>query len=427
MNKQRIELLPGVFLTVLHTDKFKTNCLSLNLLRPLCREEASLNALLPDVLLRGCKMCPDMGAISRWLDERYGAGAQALARKMGEVQAIGFFLDYIDEDFVQSEEHLTEDICRILGSFLMEPVTENGVFRRDYVESERANLINAIMSQINDKRTYAMTRLRETMFEGENFGVSKYGKREDVESITPESLYAHYRRVLETSRIEIIFTGKTDVERLCGYLLAALKDLPRGELTPVSTTAGRIPDHVREAVDSMDLTQAQLTMGFRTGITGKSEDYPAMLLMNGIFGGGINSKLFMNVREKLSLCYYASSGMDRFKGIMLVSSGVDMDKLETAREEILRQLEACRRGEITEEELESTRSYLQSALKTNEDSPYNMDEFWLGQQVGGFTYTPSELSEKLGLVTLEQIQRMACNVTLDTIYILKGGAGNGEA
>lgn len=423
MTKKRFELMPGVFLTVLNTDKFKTNCLSLSLLRPLCREEAALNALLPDVLLRGSKMCPDMGAISAWLDERYGAGVQATVRKKGEVQAVGFFMDYIDERFAAPQETLTKDICALLGSFLLEPVLENGVFCRAFVEGEQLNLVNAILSQINDKRTYASIRLRQEMFHDEPYGISKYGDKEDVEAITPELLYAHYRKVLETSQIELIYTGRVDAETLKPWLMDALRDLPRGELVPVKTLPGEMPGEVRNITETMDVTQGKLVMGFRTGIIGSDARYPAMLLLNGIYGGSLTSKLFMNVREKLSLCYYASSAMDRFKGIMLVSSGVDMDKFETAKAEILYQLDQCRKGEITPEELESTRSYLVSSLASNEDSPYNMDDFYLGQTISGFTYTPAELAEALKNVTIAELQEAAASVRLDTVYFLKGAEG----
>jgi predicted Zn-dependent peptidase len=418
MDKQRFELMPGVFLTVLRTDKFKTNCLSLNLLRPLCQEEAALNALLPDVLLRGCELCPNMGAVSAWLDERYGAGVQTTVRKKGEVQAIGFFMDYISDRYAQ--ESLTADICELLGSFLLEPVLENGVFREDFVSGEKVNLINAIMAQINDKRTYASIRLRQEMFRDEKYGVSKYGSQEQVEAITPETLYAHYRKILETSQIELTFTGQTDTEKLKASLLEALKELPRGTLVHPETVEGPMPETVRELSETMDVTQGKLVMGFRTGITAGDEDYPALLLMNSVYGGSLTSKLFMNVREKLSLCYYASSGLDRFKGVMVVSSGVDMDKFETAKAEILAQLEACRRGEITQEELEPARSYLVSSLKAGEDSPFGMEDFYLGQTIGGYTYTPDTLAQLLQKVTVPELQTAANRVQLDTIYFLKG-------
>ena len=422
MEKKRIELLPGVFLTVLHTDKFKTNCLSLSLLRPLSQQETAMNALLPDVLLRGCKLCPDMGEISAWLDQRYGAGVQSTDRKKGEVQAIGFFLDYIDEAYTLEGENLTGDICRLLGSFLLEPVLENGVFRRDYVEGEKLNLINAIESQINDKRTYAAIRLRQEMFRDEAYGVSKYGTRDQVAAITPEGLYAHYRKVLETSRIELIFVGSVVPQRLETELRDALRSLPRGHLVEVGTVPGPMPAEVRDITETMDVTQGKLVMGFRTGITAGDPDYPALVLLNGVFGGSMTSKLFMNVREKMSLCYYASSGVERFKGIMVVSSGVDAENYDTARKEILAQLEACRNGDITQEELEYTRRYLISSLNTGEDSPYSMDDFQLGQLIGGYSYTTDQLAEQLKTVTVPEIQAAANGLRLDTIYFLRGEA-----
>lgn len=420
MQIKRIMLMPGVHLTGITTDKFKTSCLSLNLLRPLCKEEASLNALLPDVLLRGCGICPDMGEISTWLDERYGAGIQATVRKKGEVQAIGFFMDYIDERFAFDGEDLTKDMCALLGSFLLDPVTENGVFRKDYVEGEKVNLINAIMSQINDKRTYASMRLRQEMFKNEAYGVSKNGSVETVEAITPQALYAHYEKLLASSQMELLYIGRRELSDVKDYLLEALRGLPRGELVPVRTELGKAPEAPRELTEVMDVTQGKLVMGFRAGITSADPDYPAFLLMNGIFGGGLTSKLFMNVREKLSLCYYASSGIDRFKGVLVVSSGVDADKFETAKAEIFRQLEATKAGDITAEELESARVALISSLKTSGDSPYNMDDFYLGQVVGGFDYTPEELAEKLRGITLNDITRAAAKVTLDTVYFLRG-------
>ncbi len=420
MEKQRRMLMPEVYLTVLPTHKFRTNCLSVNLLRPLRREESALNALLPDVLLRGCRMCPDMQEISAWLDQRYGAGIQTLVRKKGEIQAIGFFADYIDERFVAPGEALTADICRLLGSFLLEPITEHGVFRRDYVDGEKVNLINAIMAQINDKRSYASIRLRQEMFAGEPYGVSKNGEKEQVEAITPELLFAHYQYVLAHSRIELVFAGRADADALAAQLQEVLKDLPRAEIDPVDTQIGPMPQAVRELSEIRDVTQGNLVMGFRTGITSGDSNYPALMLMNSVFGGGITSKLFLHVRERLSLCYYASSGIDRFKGIMLVSSGVDLDQYQPAKEEILRQLEACQAGDISQKELDAARSTLCSALRSSGDSLGWMEDFTLGQEIGGYDYTPEQLSQAIRQVTLEDVTRVAEKLRLDTIFFLRG-------
>jgi len=415
-----LELFPDVFLTILDTDRFRTNYLSLNILRPLRQEEAAMNALLPDVLLRGCRICPDMREISVWLDQRYGAGVQPTVRKKGEVQAVGFFFDYVSERYAAPEEDLTADICALLGSFLLEPVLEDGAFRGDYVEGEKVNLCNAIMAQINDKRVYAALRLRQEMFAGEAYGVGKNGEKEQVEQITPRSLYDHYRYILGHSRIEIVFAGRTDQDHLIACLRQALSALPRQSADPVGTVPGPMPDAPRELSETLDVQQGNLVMGFRTGVDSADPRYPAMLMFNGIFGGGITSKLFRNVREKMSLCYYASSGLDRFKGVMLVSSGIDPEKYDAAKDEILRQLEACRAGEITEEEIVSVRNALCTALRSSGDSLGRMEDFYLSQEIGGFDYTPEDLLESVMAVTPEQIRQAAEAVRLDTVFFLKG-------
>lgn len=420
MKKQRFSLLPDVNLTVLETDKFKTNCISLNIIRPLRKEEAALNALLPDVLLRGCRLCPDMGAIAAWLDERYGSGVQALVRKKGEAQIIGYMLDYIHEDYTQPEDHLTEDICRLLASFILEPVMEHDCFRADFVEGEKVNLINAIMAGINDKRTYASIRLRQEMFRQEHYGVSKNGEVKDVEAITARSLTDHYHRILSGSRIEIIFTGHTDGEKLAQTLKTLFRDMPRSTVDEVETLSGPMPEKVREITESMDVNQGKLVMGFRTATTVRDENYPAMVLFNSLYGGSLTSKLFMNVREKLSLCYYASSGLDREKGIMIVSSGVDTKNYQVAKEEILHQLDLCRQGDFTEEELSSTRRYLVSSLRTGEDSLFGMEDYCLSQLLGNFNFSTEELAERIDAVTVDEIAAAANLVKLDTIYFLKG-------
>jgi predicted Zn-dependent peptidase len=170
----------------------------------------------------------------------------------------------------------------------------------------------------------------------------------------------------------------------------------------------------------MDITQGNLVMGFRTGVTAADPDYPAMVLLNTVFGGGITSKLFTHVRERLSLCYYASSGLNKFKGIMTVSSGVDMDKYVMARDEILRQLDLCRAGDITSEELESARSALLSSLRASEDSLSLMVDSALSQEIGKYDYTPEDLAQALTQVTVEDVQQAAKKVQLDTIFFLKG-------
>ena len=199
----RTQILPGVYLTAVQSDKFKTGCFSLNLLRPMKKEEAAANALIPSVLLRGSVQHPDIASISAKLDELYGASIGTLIRKKGEVQLAGFYCDYVQDEYVQ--EPVFAPLMEFLSELLFSPRLENGAFPAGVVESEKQNLLNAMLARINDKRSYANSQLLRTMCAGQPYGVPRIGEPEDLDEITPQSLYAHYRQILETSRVELFY------------------------------------------------------------------------------------------------------------------------------------------------------------------------------------------------------------------------------
>ena len=414
----RTKLLPGVYLTAIRTDKFKTGCFSVNLLRPLKREEAAMNALLPSVLLRGTVKHPDLRSMALALEQLYGTELSSTIRKKGEVQTTGLFADFIEDALVGSE--ILRPAVSLCAEVLLQPVLDGGVFRADYVAQEKENLCNAIRSAINSKRTYAVLQTVKTMCANEPYGVSRLGEVEDVETITTESLYAHYRNILETSRIEICYLGRQDEKTVAALFTDAFAALPRGSLTQIGITPNAPVTQVREKSERLDVTQGKLCMGFRLAETAADDNWAANLMMNTVFGSGVTSKLFLNVREKLSLCYYASSSLEKFKGVMLVDSGIEFGNADVTRTEILRQLDDCRSGAITDEEMDSARKHLLSVWRAALDSPSQTDEYYLGCAILGSTKTMTDVIAELETVTKEQTVAAANGVTLDTVYFLKG-------
>ena len=415
----RTQILPGVYLTAVQSDKFKTGCFSLNLLRPMKKEEAAANALIPSVLLRGSERCPDIASISAKLDELYGASIGTLIRKKGEVQLVGFYCDYVQDEYV--DEPVFAPVMAFLAELLLNPRLENGAFPEAVVDSEKLNLENAMLSRINDKRTYAASQLIRTMCAGQPYGIPRIGEPEDLKNITAKSLYAHYWDLLATSRVELFYMGSLSPEAVTKVLQAALAELPRAEVfVPVGTTPAPQARPVQEKTERLDVTQGKLSLGFFTDITAKDPRYPALVLAATVFGGGATSKLFTNVREKMSLCYYASASFEKFKGVLSVSSGVEFSKLETAKTEILRQLEACKAGDITDDELESARGYLVSDLKIAMDSPGRLDDYYMGQILLEQDGTMEDLASAIARVTKQEAADAIQALRLDTIYALEG-------
>ena len=417
MHPIRHEIMPGVYLNYVHATKFKTGSLSVQLITPLDEKAAAQGALLPAVLRRGTVRYPDIRALSTALDLLYGASVAYTVRKKGENQCLGFVASFIDEAYIPAGEKLLEPMCDLLGELLLDPVTKGGRFLSEYVESEKVNLIDAIRGIINDKRDYADLRLLQEMCAGERYGVEKLGTEERVKKITNQTLYPFYRKLLATSHVELFYCGSADRLRVEGALRRAFASLPREKLVePVYAEHRAAPDEVKHVTETLDVTQGKLSLGFRVN----SDDAPAMMLANLIFGGYSNSKLFLNVREKLSLCYYASSGYHRSKGIITVSSGIEFKNYQTAYDEILAQLKAVQDGEFEPWELGGARECLISSLQSREDSAGRMEENAIGQAATYQWESTEELIDALRAVTPERIAAAAKTVTLDTVYFLTG-------
>ena len=429
MELTRTEILPGVWLSHLRTDKFKTACLSLTLLTQLKRDTAAMNALIPYVLRRGTTRSPDMEALSARLEALYGTAIEPVVRRIGEIQGIGFYASIPEEDYLPGGKGVLQKASALLGELLLSPATRGGLLLPRYVDSEKEKMLETIRSRVNDKRGYALFRCVEEMCCCEDFAVGRLGGEEECEAIHYQKLSKHYKSLLQSCPIEIFYCGRAEKKQLIGYLRDALMTLPRGEIdyeigTDVRMNA--LEEQPRTVEESMDVSQGKLVMGFRLGESMEEPDTAALLVLNACFGGGTTSKLFVNVRERLQLCYYAGSLVDLHKGLLLVSSGIEFDKFEAVRDEVLAHLAALSRGELSDEELESARMGVASDLRAMMDSQGELEGFYLSQALDGLDYGPLELAELVGEVTREQVAAVAANAECDMIYFLKGDSSSDE-
>ena len=420
----------GVKLTCVKTEKFKTGCLVVNIISGLARETAAATALLPNILRRGTAGLPDMERIAAALDELYGARIEPIVRKKGELHCAGFYCDFPDERFIQGGSGILDETAALVGKILLTPDKRDGLFRQDYVESEKSKLIDDIRAGINDKRGYSINRLLEEMCAGEPYGVNKLGFEAQAEEITPESLTAHYHSIISSSRIEIFYCGSAEPERVESALRQALNGLPeRSVLTSPSTEVILHPASAspRRFTDTLDVTQGKLAVGFRLGKLPETSDYPAMMVFNAVYGGDATSKLFLNVREKLSLCYYAYSMLDRLKGVMIVASGVEFSKFDNALDEIMAQLGNMKKGEITAWELESAKRAVITSIRLAMDRPSGLEELYFDSAVAAVPYDPDGLCEKIEAVTPDQVVGIASGIETDSIYYLTGKGGGEDS
>ncbi len=427
MKLQHRELMPGVTLTSVQTNKFKTSSIAMTFLEPLSKDTAAANALLPAILRRGSAQHPDMLSLSAALDDLYGGAIEPMVRKKGETQCIGFLGSFLDDAYIPEESNILEAAAALMGELLLQPAGEAGQFVPDYLESERENLIQRIQSRINDKQQYANYRLIQTMFANEPYGVDKLGEEAQAQAIDNKSLWQRYQELLHTAPIQLYYCGSAASERVEAAMKQALSALPqnaRQKTAPVEVTTNPCPETPRYFEDHMDITQGKLAMGFRLPQPCTTPETAATLMVfNAIYGGSTNSKLFLHVRERLSLCYYASTATERHKGIVLLTSGIAFEQYDKAKDEILAQLDDCRKGKISAEDLESARRFVINHLRITDDAQSRLEDFWLAQAVAGREDAPTALAQAAAAVSLTDIQQLSQALCLDSIYFLQGKEG----
>ena len=414
-----IKLFPGVTLRCCRDPRFKQNVLSLQFLRPMCKEEAALNALLPAVLLRGCKSAPDMRSITLKLDDLYGASVGALVRRIGDIHCTGLSCGFIDERFAMEGDHLLKTMADFLEELLLDPVTEAGIFSTAYVQSEQQNLIWAIEAQRNDKRSYATNQMLNRMCKADSYGIPRLGTIADVEAITAQSLYDHYQKILQTSPIHLFYVGSAEAETVADALRPMMSRLAKTPMTLPAQT-GFAPVEFAEHEEVLDVAQGKLCMGYATPINLRDPRYAAVQVCNTILGAGMTSKLFMQVREKMSLCYDIGSGFHGSKGIMTVAAGIEFEKKDIVQKEILHQLKEICDGNISNEELTAAKEALLSSLRATHDSPGAIESYYASAAISGIGMTPAVFMEKIEEVTAEDVSAAAKTLQLCTVYFLRG-------
>ena len=416
-NNKTINLGKGINLTLIPEEKFKSNLVSIYIQRILDRDEVTMNALLPSIIKSGSEKYPSAREMSYHQDDLYGVSIGADSSKRGESQVITFKIISTDEEYL--DEKIFKKVVKYLDEVVNHPLVIDGAFKEEYVAIEKENLKNRIESIINDKGRYAVERAREEMFKNEKYGISDLGYLEDIDKITAKGLYEHYVNIMKTSPIDIVVEGNFDEDEIVEIISNGFDfhreniiEIPRADFI-------KKVDEIKVIKEEMDITQGKLVMGYRCNVDYKDEfKYYSLFVGSNVLGGGPHSKLFVNVREKESLCYYIYSSLEKYKTSMFISSGIESENYDKTVELIGEQLKSLKEGKISDEELLNSKSAIISSLKTIKDSLGGSSDFYFSQSMGGTNTTVEKIIEMIEKVTVSDIVEAFKNIELDTIYFL---------
>lgn len=416
---ETIKQMEGYKLHIIKTDKYKTNTIVWKMKAPLSRETVTSRALLPYVLQSNSENYPTTGKLRSYLDELYGATLFVDLAKKGEYHIISFTIEIANEKFLADNEPLLKKAFQFLSEIITKPNTNGRAFEAETIEKEKRTLKQRIQSVYDDKMRYSNYKLVKEMCKEEPYALHVHGEKEDVDSISPESLYEYYEAALNQDELDLYIVGDVDDEEVQSYASELLQFQERKSniVNSLQHVPKEKPNIVRE---EQDVKQGKLNIGYRTNIKYGDPEYYPLQVFNGIFGGFSHSKLFLNVREKASLAYYVASRLESHKGLMMVMSGIDNKNYDQAVNIIHDQMEEMRKGNFSDEELEQTKAVIKNQLLETIDTSRGVVEVLYHNVVSQKELKLEDWIAKMDLVTKEEIVDVANKIQLDTIYFLTG-------
>ena len=414
------EIKKGIKLHEIKTEKFKTNLIAVFISMPITREDVTKNSLLSAVLRRGSKNMTTLVQISQEMEEMYGASFDCGLDKTGDNHILKFYIETINDKFLpQNNENILKKSIDKLLEIVFNPLVENDAFKEEYVKQEKENIKRIIEGKADNKARYAFDRCIEEMYKDKPYGLYKYGYIEDLNSITAQSLYEYYRKMISECKIDIFVSGDIeDATEIVEQNENIIKLQQREPNYRINQIEAKEKVEEKEIKEEMDVIQGKIVIGLDLHLGNEEQKYDAMMY-NAILGGTANSKMFQEVREKASLAYTASSNYVRYKSNIFIRCGIEIKNYNKAMEIIRKQLEDMKKGVFTDEDIENAKKGIISEIRSIDDEQDTEITYFLGQELTNSKTSLDQYVEKIEKVTKKDIVDVANSVSINTVYFLK--------
>ena len=424
MSKKTTQIKKGINLHTIKTDIFKTNLVAVFLTTNLSRENVTKDALIPAILRRGTQKFPTQEDLSKALENMYGASFDCGIEKTGDNHVFKFYLEALNDNYIENQEDLIGKTINALLEIVLNPYLEEKKFKKEYLESEKNKIKQIIEAKIDNKDLYALTRCTEEMFKGKPYSLYKYGYIEDLEKITLDEIYNYYLKLLNTCKIDVFVSGNINEDKVIKIVGENENILKLSEREPSFSinnekTESKEKKEIKKFEEKMNINQGKLVIGADINVNDENTRFSA-LLYNTILGDSANSKLFQNVREKEHLAYTARSGYIKTKNCIFIRAGIEIENYEKAIKVIKEQIEDMKNGNFTDVDIQNAKKYIISSIDSIQEEQDTEITYYLGQELSDQFLTPEEYRKKIENVSKEEIVEIAKNVSLNTIFFLRG-------
>ena len=417
MNLETTDIKEGIRLHKIKTNKYKTNLMSVFLTSKLSRDDITKKALILTVLRRGTNNLKTQEEISKKLEELYGASFDCGIDKLGDKHVLKFYVESLNEQYLYQKEDILSQSLNILFDIVFNPLLENGVFKQEYIDEEKQNLRIIIEGQKDNKAAYATQRCIEEMYKEKPYGLYKYGYVEDLEKIDSKNLYEAYLDLIKTCKIDIFVSGDFDEKTLeekvkSNQQISKLEPRKVEYLNEESESSNTQEENIVR--ENMQISQGKLNIGLDV----LSDNKSAVSVYNAILGGGANSKLFQNVREKASLAYSAGSIYIKPKSKIIIKTGIEHKNYEKALQIIKEQIDDMKNGKFSDEDIQHAKELIIASFKAMQDEQDSEISFYFGREIQKESKDIDKQIKEVSEVTKQNIVDVANKIKINTIFFL---------
>ena len=417
MNLETTDIKEGIRLHKIKTNKYKTNLMSVFLTSKLSRDDITKKALILTVLRRGTNNLKTQEEISKKLEELYGASFDCGIDKLGDKHVLKFYVESLNEQYLYQKEDILNQSLNILFDIVFNPLLENGAFKQEYIDEEKQNLRIIIEGQKDNKAAYATQRCIEEMYKEKPYGLYKYGYVEDLEKIDSKNLYETYLNLIKTCKIDIFVSGDFDEKTLeekvkSNQQISKLEPRKVEYLDEESESSNTQEENVVR--ENMQISQGKLNIGLDV----LSDNKSAVSVYNAILGGGANSKLFQNVREKASLAYSAGSIYIKPKSKIIIKTGIEHKNYDKALQIIKEQIDDMKNGKFSDEDIQHAKELIIASFKSMQDEQDSEISFYFGREIQKESKDIDKQIKEVSEVTKQNIVDVANKIKINTIFFL---------
>lgn len=424
INKKSIS--DSIELSAIKTDKFKSGIITFTLTLPLDQRSYLMSLLIAGILRRGTDVFPKMADINRRLDELYASSVDIRSNMLGDSLLLIFTAEFLDDRYVYPQVDILGGVIEVVAQMLLRPIHNKNSFPKKTVAQEIKCVSDSLRSEINNTRVYAAIRCNELMNRDNPSYPTVDGLLKELEVVTSQEIYSYYINTVLNSPLDVFYIGSAEMDTVAHKISSEFNGFVGSPTAHNSTITNHVSKEFAVMTKSMPVTQGKLNMGFDIGCNILNDEYCAALVMNEIFGGFSSSKLFLNVREKMNICYYCSSSYSIYSGNIMVSGGIDNSNRAIAKEAILAQLKEIQNGNITDDEISLAKKSLLNCYKQIYDNPYDIQAFYGGRVLFGIEENIDECQKKIMKVTRQEIIDVANKVKYVAEFFVEGNSTNAD-